>query len=118
MILILKEKSSYNKLFLNKINDGNKLNRDPNSHRLIDKMKTPCHKVLIASTGKRKKGEVEYQTPYNSNDTIAISMKNSTKDPPQRNQLKCSVDGLFKDIFSMLSYALWYFYYLVIPKRK
>jgi hypothetical protein len=29
-------------------------------------------------------------------------MKNSTKDPPHKNQLKCSIDGLFKDIFSML----------------
>tara|TARA_B100000780_G_C20987203_1_gene394695 strand:+ start:481 stop:828 length:348 start_codon:yes stop_codon:yes gene_type:complete len=115
-MLILNEKSSYNKLFLKRINEGNKLNRDPNNHKLIDKMNTPCHSVLIANTGNRKKGDVEYQTPYNSNATIATSMKNSTRDPPHRNQLKCSVDGLFKDIFSMLLYSQRYFSYITTLK--
>jgi len=88
-------------LFLNKIKEGNSLNREIKSHKLMDKMKTPCHKVLITRTGKRKKGEVEYHTPYKSKATIEISMKNSTREPPHKNQLKCSIDGLFQDIFSM-----------------
>jgi hypothetical protein len=50
-------------LFLNRIKDGKREKRDHNSQRLIDRIKTPCHSVLIAKTGNRKKGEVEYQTP-------------------------------------------------------
>jgi hypothetical protein len=81
------------------VNDGNKVNRDVSNQRLIAKINTPCHKVLMANTGNLRKGEVEYHTPYNNKTTIETSMKNSIIDPPHKNQLKCSVEGLFKYIF-------------------
>ena len=83
---------------MKRIKFGNNSNREISNHKLIDKINTACHRVLIASTGNRRNGLVEYHTPYSSKATTETSKKNSTRDPPHINQLKCSVVGLFRDI--------------------